>query len=238
VALRKLKVLVVDDSDVILQSLKSFFSDYNFEVLTAGDGLDGIKKAAEFKPDLIFLDLIMPNVNGLKMLEVKKVLEEIRSIPVIVISANTARSNVVSAMELGADKIISKPIDNDMVKKYVNEILGGDNFEKTQNIEKLSDNDTKEIKNQLVEFFLNSFPMKQKIIQETIRIKDVNRLKEVVHELKGVGGTIGYDELTELSKEIENKDINNPTDWIFVEYKCNQIFKVVSQIKKEFNNKE
>jgi CheY-like chemotaxis protein/HPt (histidine-containing phosphotransfer) domain-containing protein len=205
-------------------------------VITACDGLDGIKKAAENRPELIFLDLIMPKVNGLKVLEVKKVLSEIRSIPVIVISANTARSNVVSAMELGADRIISKPIENELVKKYVNELLGGENFQKTQDMEILSDNESKEIKNQLVTFFLNSFPMKQKIILDAIKNKNSDKLKETIHELRGVGGTIGYPELTALSKEVEEKDLDTPTDWIFAELKSNQIFKLINQIKSELKN--
>jgi len=234
---KKRKVLVIDDSDLILQSLISFFSGYDIEVLTATNGLDGIKIAAEHHPDIIFLDLVMPNVNGLKMLEVKKALDEIRSIPVIVISANTGRSNVVSAMELGADRIISKPIDHAMLKKYVNEILGENIFGSPKKTVKISDNETKEIKEQLLSFFLNSFPVKQKEIQEAIRSRNGARLKEILHEIKGAGGTIGYDEITEISADVEKRELDSPTDWVYAEFKCNQIFQIVNHIKNNFKNK-
>jgi len=224
------KVLVIDDSDVILESLRVFFEGYNFSVLTSHDGLDGIQKAAEHKPALIFLDLMMPNVDGMKMLEVKKMFKEIKNIPVIVISANTARSNVISAMERGADRVISKPIDYDIVKKYVDELLGGENFESTKKNKILSDNDTNEIKTQLIKFFVDSFNVKKKTIQDAIKNKDAARLKTVLHEIRGAGGTIGYSKLTELSGEVEDRELISPTDWVFAEFKCNQIFKIVRQI--------
>ncbi|RMD49886.1 MAG: response regulator, partial [Ignavibacteria bacterium] len=84
-----IKVLVVDDSDIIKHSLRKFLSEYNFEVFVSNDGLEGIEKARTEKPNLILLDLMMPNFDGLKMLQVLKVFDEIKDIPVIVISGNT-----------------------------------------------------------------------------------------------------------------------------------------------------
>ncbi len=230
----QIKVLVIDDSNIILESLRTFFEKYNFSVLTSEDGLDGIQKAAEYKPALIFLDLMMPNVDGMKVLEVKKMFKEIKNIPVIVISANTARSNVISAMERGADRVISKPIDYDILKKYVDELLGGKNFNSTKKNEILSDNDTNEIKAQLIKFFVDSFDIRQKTIHDAIKNKDAERLKTAVHEIRGAGGTIGYSELTELSGDVEERELVSPTDWVFAEMKCNQIFKIVRQIKNNY----
>ncbi len=230
----QIKVLVIDDSNIILESLRTFFEKYNFSVLTSEDGLDGIQKAAEYKPALIFLDLMMPNVDGMKVLEVKKMFKEIKNIPVIVISANTARSNVISAMERGADRVISKPIDYDILKKYVDELLGGKNFNSTKKNEILSDNDTSEIKAQLIKFFVDSFDIRQKTIHDAIKNKDAERLKTAVHEIRGAGGTIGYSELTELSGDVEERELVSPTDWVFAEMKCNQIFKIVRQIKNNY----
>jgi len=229
------KVLVIDDSDVILESLRSFLEKYNFSVIKSHDGLDGIQKSAEHKPALIFLDLMMPNVDGMKMLEVKKVIKEIRDIPVIVISANTARSNVLSAMERGADRVISKPLDFELVKKYVDELLGKKNFNETKKNQILSDNDSNEIKVQLIKFFIDSFNVRQKTITDSIKNKDAARLKTALHEIRGAGGTIGYSQLTVLSGEVEDRDLNSPTDWVFAEFKCNQIFEIVRQIKNNYS---
>jgi len=230
----KTKILIVDDSDVILNSLKTFFEDFDFNVITSTDGLDGIQKTAEVKPDLIILDLMMPNFDGIKMLQVKKVLKDIRNIPVLVISANTARSNVLAALEAGADKVISKPIDDEELKRNVNELLGGNNFS-SFNSSSFSNIDKSEIKNKLAEFFIESFQMKKEMIKTALREKNENMLRMAVHEIKGAGGTIGYPELTDLSSLILEKDYNNPSDWLFAEIKCNQIFLTVDQIKRLIN---
>jgi hypothetical protein len=60
-------------------------------------------------------------------------------------------------------------------------------------------------------------------------------LRMAVHEIKGAGGTIGYPELTDLSSLILEKEYNNPSDWLFAEIKCNQIFLTVDQIKRLIN---
>ena len=101
-----IKILVVDDSDIIRQSLKTFFRDYNIEVITCHDGLEGIQETIEHKPSLIFLDLMMPNFDGVKMLQVLKVLDDLKTIPVIVISGNTNKRNVITSIEVGGDRVI------------------------------------------------------------------------------------------------------------------------------------
>ena len=227
----KTKILVVDDSDVILNSLKSFFEDFDFEVITSNDGLEGIQKTAEVRPDLIVLDLMMPNFDGIRMLQVKKVLKDIQNIPVLVISANTARSNVLAALEAGADRVISKPIDDEELKKNVNELLGGNNFSHNNSIA-FSNDDKSEIKSKLAEFFVESFKMKKEMIKTALREKNENLLRMAVHEIKGAGGTIGYPELTDLSSMVLEKDYSNQSDWLFAEIKCNQIFLTVDQIKR------
>jgi len=233
---KKNKVLIVDDSDVILHTLKDFFEDYNFEVITCTDGLEGIQKAAEEKPDLIILDLMMPNFDGIKMLQVKNVLKDIQNIPVLVISANTAKRNVMAALEAGAHRVISKPLDQQLIIKYVNEILGGGALSESNVKNQLNDNDKFEIKRNVLKFFIDSFDIKRRMISDALKRKDAEKLKTVIHEIKGAGGTIGYPELTNISKEIEEKEFKLTTDWVFAEMKCDRLFKEVQQIEKEFNN--
>lgn len=233
---KQLKVLIVDDSDVILHSLKSFFLNYDFDVVTCIDGLEGIQKSAEFLPDLIFLDLMMPNFDGIKMLQVKNVLKDIKDIPVIVISANTGRKNVMAAMEAGADRVISKPIEKELIIKYVDELLGGSNFNNKNAKNMLSDSDNMDIKNQLVKFFVDSYSSKQQMLQTAIKNKDVETLKSVVHELKGAGGTMGYDNITLIAKDIESKNFSSATDWLFAEFKINEITQLVYRLKQKIYN--
>ncbi len=226
-----IKILVVDDSDVILNSLKHLFEEYAIDVFTCTDGLEGIQKAAELQPNLIFLDLMMPNLDGLKMLQVKHVLKDIKDIPVIVISANTARRNVLAAIEAGADKVISKPLKKEILLKAVSEVLGEDVFVALPK-NPLSSNDQKLISNKLVDFFLQAFPEKKQSIQQALRKKDIELLRSTVHEIRGAGGTIGQPKITTISGEIEDKEIESATDWVFIEFKCNELFQEVYKLKE------
>ncbi len=120
---QKINILVVDDSDIIRNSLRNFFSEYHLDVITCLNGLEGIQKAIEHKPCLIILDLLMPNFDGIKMLQVIKVIDDLKKIPVIVISGNTNRSNVLASLEAGADRVISKPLQKEVIIKNINEVL-------------------------------------------------------------------------------------------------------------------
>ncbi|MGE5439819.1 MAG: response regulator, partial [Bacteroidota bacterium] len=203
----------------------------NLEVLTCTDGLEGLQKAAVFKPNLIFLDLMMPNFDGLKMLQVIKVLDNLRHIPIIVISANTDRRNVLAAVEAGAERVLSKPLQKEMIIKYVNEILGSETLSKSKKKKMISDNEKSEIQKSLVRFFLSSFPDKKKRIEEALDQKNKDMLKMVVHEIRGNGGTIGYQSLTALSGEVEDKLAQGESDWSFIKLKCGQIFSMVKEIE-------
>src|SRR5690606_27461327 len=193
------KILIVDDSNIILYSLKNFFEEYNLEVITCLDGMEGIQKALEHKPSLIFLDLMMPNLDGVKMLQVIKLLDDLKNIPVIVISAKTDKKNVLAALEAGADKVISKPLQKEILLKYIREIVGEDFLKKSKDGEFISSAENNEIKWQLLEYFLHSFLLKKQAIIEAFEKRNVDLLKTIFHELRGAGGTIGYPELTDLS---------------------------------------
>ncbi len=236
---KSVKVLIVDDSDVIKKSLEEFFRGYDFSVYTCSDGLEGLRLAAEKKPDLIFLDLMMPNVNGLKMLEVKNVLSDIKDIPVIVISGNTVKSNVIAAMEAGATKVISKPIEERILKEAVNEILSGEFFDSSSSSSSLliTDEESKQIKKDLLQMFLKSFPEIKHKIADAMRRRDAEDLKNYIHQIKGAGATIGYPELTELSQEVMNLAFATPSDWVFAEIKTSKIFRKIEEIKKQLKKR-
>lgn len=226
------KLLVVDDSDLIRHSLKNFFKEYNLEVLTSTNGLEGIQKAVEHIPGLIFLDLMMPNMDGIKMLQVLKVLNDVKHIPVIVISSNTDKKNVLAAIEAGADRVISKPLQKDVIIKHINDLLGVEFLPRAKNY-LMSEMEKQEIKAELIKFFLKSFPGKKQKIAEAIYSKDSEMLKIIAHELKGAGGTIDLPALTELSAHIENKLEFKNIDWSYISLKCEQIFKIVNGVNSK-----
>ena len=117
-------ILIVDDSDLTRTSLTRLFEEYNCKTESCEDGINGIQKALSHKPDIIILDILMPNLDGIKTLQIKKVIDELKNIPVIILSGNVNKSNMLAAMENGADKVIIKPFNIDELINAVNELLG------------------------------------------------------------------------------------------------------------------
>jgi len=99
-------ILVVDDEPSILDLLSYNLRKEHFEVLTAHDGAEALKLAAEHRPDLVILDLMLPGVDGL---EVCRRLRRESSIPIIMLTARDEEIDRVVGLELGADDYMVKP---------------------------------------------------------------------------------------------------------------------------------
>lgn len=231
----KLKILVVDDSDLILHALKNFFKEYQFEVVTCHDGLEGIQKVMELKPTLIILDLMMPNLDGVKMLNVIKLMSDVKDIPVIVISGNTNKRNVLAAIEAGADKVLSKPLKKELLKKSISEILGSEFLKKVKRQESSQDIDKADLEfmNELRKYFLNSFTSKVDLMKDVLAKEDLANLRFVFHELKGSGSSIGVPELTRIGHEVEQKIDNRYKNWEYYKEKWNEVLSIVEQLKEK-----
>ena len=102
------KILIVDDENIILEPLTEKFKDEGFEVETACDGEEGLKKALEFLPDLILLDVVMPRMNGLQMLEKLRAEEKGKNIKVIVFTNVNEVEKVEDAAKSGASEYLVK----------------------------------------------------------------------------------------------------------------------------------
>jgi DNA-binding response OmpR family regulator len=101
-----MKILLVEDDEEISEMLKNFLCTENFEVITAYDGEEAIKKFTECEYSLVLLDLMIPKINGMR------VMNEIRkssTVPIIIISAKDTDSDKTLGLGLGADDYITKP---------------------------------------------------------------------------------------------------------------------------------
>lgn len=103
------KVLVIDDQPSILESMKVFFKLREWEVYTSLKGLEGLSMAQRLKPDLVVLDIKLPDVGGLEVLERLKT--ELPQTQVIIITAHQDMENTISSIKMGAFDFIHKPID-------------------------------------------------------------------------------------------------------------------------------
>ncbi len=104
------KVLVIDDEQEMVELIADSLYKRDYEVLTAYKGSEGVEKAAEEVPDIILLDIMMPDMDGFESLRRIKRDPATRGIPVIMISAVADTHSIFIAEELGSDDYLVKPI--------------------------------------------------------------------------------------------------------------------------------
>ena len=105
------KILVVDDEPKVVQTLQDRLEMNEYEVLTAYDGEEGLEKAVKFLPDLILLDIIMPVMDGLDMLEAMRKHPECSDIAVIMLTARNQTEDVARSRACGIEDYIVKPFE-------------------------------------------------------------------------------------------------------------------------------
>ena len=108
--MKQFRILVVDDEARIIHFLRSKLKASGYEVLTAGNGLEGLERVHTQEPDLIVLDLLMPQMDGLQML---KELRSFSAVPVIILTAKGADADRIKGLQLGADDYLPKPFNPD-----------------------------------------------------------------------------------------------------------------------------
>ncbi len=114
------KILVVDDSDYILESTSVLLTLEGYEVFTASNGQEGFQKALEILPDLILCDIQMPVMDGYTMLEKIRSNPQTESIPFIFLTAFGEKQNIREGMIRGADDYITKPFTHQEIVEALN----------------------------------------------------------------------------------------------------------------------
>ncbi len=107
----KTKILVIDDEPNIVQTLQDRLEMNEYNVRTAGNGREGLDKIEQDKPDVVLLDVIMPVMDGLEMLEVMRKKPENQDISVIMLTARSQTQDIARANACGIDDYIVKPFD-------------------------------------------------------------------------------------------------------------------------------
>lgn len=119
------RILSVED-DVDLQQVYAYaFKKQGWETVYAYDGKDGLEKAIRLKPDLLLLDMMLPGLNGVEVIERLKAREDTRSIPVIVMTAYPSDAHFLESAvrALGAVEYLAKPVRIDELVKTIARLL-------------------------------------------------------------------------------------------------------------------
>lgn len=118
-------VLIIDDEPDLVESLKFRLELEGIRCIEAFDGLEGLAKAKKEKPDVILLDVMLPKINGYRIVRGLKSDESYKSIRIIMLSARGDDEEVAFGVQSGADEYVTKPFEMDtlvgLVKRYLNE---------------------------------------------------------------------------------------------------------------------
>lgn len=100
------KILIIDDDGRLVKNVQTYLRDFDYRIEWALDGAEGLQKVKEFRPDLVILDLMMPELDGL---EVLKEIRKDNPVPIIMLTARGEESDKVACLEVGADDYLTKP---------------------------------------------------------------------------------------------------------------------------------
>src|SRR5580693_1204784 len=106
-ASRPARILVIEDEPNMVAGLRDNFEFEGYEVITAGDGIEGLQRALDESPDLVVLDVMMPRMSGLEVC--KQLRAKRASLPIIMLTARGQEVDKVVGLELGADDYVTKP---------------------------------------------------------------------------------------------------------------------------------
>lgn len=122
------RILIVDDERHTLllmeRALRDLQDEYgNLEIVTASNGEEALQMINSHKPDLVYLDIMMPHVNGLDVCRIVKSQREMRNIYIVMLTAMGQEGDKQSAREAGADLYLTKPFDPDKVVDIARQVL-------------------------------------------------------------------------------------------------------------------
>jgi len=123
VAMAKHRILVVDDEEDLLELVRFNLSKEGYQVRCALTGEDAIREAKEWLPDLIVLDLLLPNVDGLEVCRTLKAHRPTGSIPIVMLTAKTEETDMVTGLEVGADDYVTKPFSPRVLLARIRAVL-------------------------------------------------------------------------------------------------------------------
>ncbi len=115
--LQELKILCVEDEINISKLLKEAIGEYFYSFTLAKDGVEGIEKFQNVKPDIVISDIMMPKMNGLEMSRKIKKLDE--NIPIIILSAYSEKEKLLQAIDIGISKYFIKPFNPEELLEYI-----------------------------------------------------------------------------------------------------------------------
>ena len=117
------KILIVDDDEDILLIVQTILASAGYSAMTARNGREGVDTAIELRPDLILLDVMMPELSGWEVCTTLKNAPETRQIPIVMLTVKSEIRDLITGMQVGADDYITKPFTRRKLLSTVRRLL-------------------------------------------------------------------------------------------------------------------
>ncbi len=119
----KKKILIIEDETICLDVFNMIINKARIDVCVARDGEEGVKKAASERPDLIFLDIMLPKLNGYEVARAIRRDPALAAIPIVVLSARAGTDGKKTALEAGCQEFIYKPFKVSQISEVISRFL-------------------------------------------------------------------------------------------------------------------
>ena len=113
------KILIVEDDPGVLRATSFILEKEGYQIITAQDGLEGLKKAKEDNPDLLILDVMLPGIDGFEICHSLRSEPQTADMPILMFSAKGQESDKATGLKMGADDYITKPVDREVLIERV-----------------------------------------------------------------------------------------------------------------------
>ncbi len=117
------RILIVDDEPDLVEIIKKRLEMNNYKVVVAYNGLEGLNKARTEKPDLIILDLMLPEINGFEVCRLLKYDDKFKCIPIIILSVREQEKDMKLGKEVGSDAYLTKPFDPGVLLEKIESLI-------------------------------------------------------------------------------------------------------------------
>ncbi|MCB0153358.1 MAG: response regulator [Anaerolineae bacterium] len=117
------KILYIDDDENNMRLMKRVLEADGYQVALAANGLTGLMQANKERPDLVLLDLYMPDMNGHEVARCLRRMETTRTVPIVIVSASSSPRDKLLSIQVGCDGYITKPINVDVIASQIASFL-------------------------------------------------------------------------------------------------------------------
>lgn len=117
------KILIIEDSALNRKILEDALLQRSYQVLTAEDGREGMEKLNKEAPDLVLMDVVMPNMNGWETCKQIRAAAKVQATPIIIMTSKNTPQDMLQAFEVGADEFLDKPVNLEDLYEMIERLL-------------------------------------------------------------------------------------------------------------------